>query len=252
MRNAYPVTPPVLLQRIGSPIQYCVNEQKTKRALSALILFAVAGCWTNCPGAEGGAGYVFYKEQGFYPDSRAVVKEVVSYESFPAISRAKTKTGQILEITAGLGPVFLSDPNASTSPADVGLLIKQLVTRYPQHRALLERLSAVCKSRIDKMPNISKGNEAEPAGTEAETLSPESQGDYCVVLLDGTKIENAKVTAITDKGFSLVSDSGIRGVKYESIDLNLSRLPVKAKEKAQEIKFVSINDKRKSNQPNGH
>jgi|GEM_PF-6288459 len=201
-----------------------VNTSRTAPGLAVFLIsiLALAVCSAVCSGADQGAGYVFYKEQGFHPDSKAIVKEVISYESFPTIARAKTKTGQRLEITSGQSPVFLPDPNGSTSPADEERLIKQLVIRYPQHHVLLEKLLAVCSNRP-------KAPAAAPAATpESGVESAQNKPDFYVVLADGSKIEHIKIGALTEDHIRLIIDGGFQNISYDSIQLSLSKLDPEA------------------------
>ena len=195
------------------------------QSILSIVSFVV--CTAICSGADLGSGYLFYKEQGFHPDSRAIVKEVVSFEVFPAISRGKTKTGQLLQITAGQGPIFLPDPNGAALPDDVARQIKQLATKYPQHQVLLDKLLAVCSSKQKAPPAAPL---ATPSTAAALGGSPaENKADFYVVLADGTKVQNIKTAAITEDSIKLISDEGIRTVPTDSIQLSLSNLSPDAK-----------------------
>ena len=185
------------------------NKSKSKHAKvqSLLGIVAFAFCTAICSGADLGSGYLFYKEQGFHPDSKAVVKEVVSFEFFPAISRGKTKSGQLLQISAGQAPVFLPDPNGAASPDDVARQIKQLATKFPQHQVLFDKLLAVCSSK-------QKASSAAPLASSSATAasggsSAENKADFYVILADGTKVQNVKTAALTGDSIKLISDDGI-------------------------------------------
>ena len=188
---------------------------------SVLSIVAFAVCTAIASGADLGIGYVFYKEQGFHPDSRAVVKEVVSYESFPTIVRAKTKSGQLLQITAGQAPVFVPDPNGSASPDNVKGLINQLIPKYPQHRGLLDKLLAVCNSK----------KVTPPTTVSAVSAPAQKQTDFFMVLVDGKKIEKIEIGELKPMSVSVISDDGstIQNIAYESIQLGQSKLPPEAK-----------------------
>ena len=205
---------------------------KTTPASSRLLLslLALVAATSFCLGADQGNGYVFYKEQGFHPDSKAVVKEVVSYEGGATISRAKTKSGKLLEIGSGQSPVFLPDPNGpAASPYAVEQQIQELIPKYPQHQALLEKLLAVCKS---------KKAEAAAAGS-ASTKQPE----YSVVLLDGRSFPNAKISNITEESFTVTSELSIEHIKYERVDYKLSKLPAGVVKAANYAKALSLEKK---------
>lgn len=199
------------------------NTSKTTPASSRwlLSLLALITASSFSSAADQGNGYVFYKEQGFHPDSKALVKVVVSYESSPTISRAKTKNGNLFEITSGQSPVFLPDPNGPASPYAVVDQIKELIVKYPQHKVLLEKLLAVSSTK--------------KAEADAAANTSTKQPEYSVVLIDGRKIQNAQISNITDESFTLTSELSIERIKYESVDLSLSKLPaglVKAAEAA--------------------
>ena len=194
-----------------------------------LNLLAIAVCSTICFGENQGKGYLFYKERGFYTDSKASVVEVVTYEEedISKISRGKTKSGQVLQITAEQDPVFLPDPNGTASlkevgrritppagvapvfipvdPQEVARQIQELLVKYPQHQALLEKLLAVCNSKSGD-----------------STKQPE----YNVVLVDGTEYQHAKISNITNEDFTVASGSAIRRIKYHLVELDLSNLPI--------------------------
>lgn len=199
------------------------------RRLWVVSFLAIEICSTICCAEKQGKGYLFYKEESFYPDSKASVTEVVAYESFLKISRAKTKSGAVLQVTTEQNPEFLPDPNGSGAPDDVGQQIKELIVRYPQHRILLEKLLAVCKSKIV----------VNPAVGSASTKQPE----YKVVMLDGTETSNANISRITDEGFSITSASGIQSIKYGVIDLDLSNLPPEAMAAIAKVKAVEAKRK---------